>query len=223
MSLVPAFLVTAVVCALAPVASFVWFFRAMLNTHAFLAAMRKLDDAGNRTRGVKLCVAAGSSPIGIYTRFLFGLEIPRKTIRGASDGFRDAAPAVDFDTVVREEAERGRLHFERPASIAGLGGFIGGLVALIFAFLYLTFRGFWPFPGMDAVDGLMKLALAAGGVGALGGLHAIQRWRTLVNSLRLIEDDIVPRLVPAEDMTDDQKRAASEARVGLPIPPQQGA
>ena len=191
----------------------VWFLGRVLNTHALLSQLTKLEEAGNRTRAAKLCTAGNKALVCLYSRYLFSLQIPRKTVGGASDGFRLAAPSIDFDEIVRQKADEGRRRFERRAHISGAFGIGGGIIAALASVVFFPLYGQWPWEA-EQVNDIMKVAIGLGAIGLLLGLFCTGHWSKTLEALRLIERTIVPWLVPVEEMNEDKRGAVKYAPPG---------
>jgi len=210
------------VAEVALLASVVWFFRVALNTKVFLEMMVKLERADRRVRLTKLLQAAGGAQVALYATFLFSLDLPRKSIRGASDGFRDAAPAVDFDVLVREEAERGRLYFSRKVHGFGAMGVVGGTLAAALCVVFIQMYGQWPLHGFEAIDMDSKVAVIAGGIGIFLGISTLRSWVRLIRGLRETERFMVPFLRPREEMTEEQRDGTDQAKAKTVLQPLSG-
>ena len=198
---------------------FVWFFRVALNTDVFVKVLKRVENADMRLKSAKLCLAAQGALAAKYFQYLISLEIPRKTIRGFSDGFRDAAPAVDFEEIVREESDRARRHYEAKAHRAGAASAVGAVVALGAAVAYIQLYGQWPLEGLESIDALSKAALAMTGIAILLGQSNARAWPRMIRSLRLVERSLLEYIKPKEEMSKQEREAAARSRKHAELEP----
>jgi hypothetical protein len=183
-------------------------FRHNLNATMLMQHVKKLIDAGNTERAIKLCLAA-DCPATTLCFYLLGLEESGSVlVRSEHEGgYRDAgAKEVPFaDRVAaladRELRELQRSKLRRPglaAVIGGLLGFLLGLAAWLIAFPPTGWQPSW----IDAVPL----------VGLLGALWGLQVWRRISAGLRHVVATLLPLLRPVEEMDEEARAAAARAR-----------
>lgn len=191
---------------------FVGFFLVTVNVDAFLVVIEKDVRAENFVRVVKLFRAVSGVPAARYGMFLFSLQIPRKILRGFGEGFRQAAPAVDFELVLEEESERARKFFEKPVHRMGAIGVVAAVLAIPASAGFLLILRTWPFDGTTPFEGYPAAAVGLGVVAILLGQSVARSWRKAILGIRRFKTRIQPLLAAKEDMSPPRVQAALDAK-----------
>lgn len=191
---------------------FFGFFLVSVNTDAFLAVIEKDVRAKNFGRVVKIFRAIPRVPAARYGLFLFSLQIPRKVLRGFGEGFRQAAPTVDFAQVLEEESERARKFFEKPVHRMGAIGVVAAVPALLASVGFLLILRTWPFDGTTPFEGYPAAAVGLGVVAIFLGQSVARSWRKAILGVRQLKTRIQPTLVAKEDMSPPRAQAALDAK-----------
>jgi hypothetical protein len=224
---VDTFLVVAAAAALFVAAGVVLYARGRfgaLNARMFALQIRKLLDAGNRERAIKLCQAAEQST-AIYrlTLFLLGQQIPTTTLLDdAAGGYRDSVPARDFADLLRERVAEELLARRRPLVRRAVVNASLFVVAVVIA---VPLR-LWGRPITPLSLQLVPAVLGTAVVAALGAALVLRSLRKDLRGLAQIVEETLPALCPVEQMSEGDRKAAERAvqllsgaaGKGLPLP-----
>jgi hypothetical protein len=135
--------------------------------------------------------------------FMLGLELPQSSSRGArATGYRSAPALTSFEDACRKQLDaevRDILDSVRTASIAAMAS--GPVAALLCTAALIYGASLWRVSSMCGIT-----------FSVVGSIFATAMTRDCRRGLNDVRTRIEPLLIPMEQMNEDQRRAAANAR-----------